>query len=144
MAHAAPDEPEHGADNTKPQQNGDLSDGRNLAIKKSDKEKDKATGDNFRLDGGERVKISGVTCKSDGSGSYGKWRLHEGLPDKEEGHQAAPAAGPVGFSQKNISATGFGHSGAEFGPDEAIESGEERAREPGDERLRSAHGFDDQ
>src|ERR1700675_1296381 len=90
------------------------------------------------------MEISGVARKADGSGSDGEGRLAEGLPDEEERHQASPAAGAVGFAKKDVGAAGFGHGGAEFGPDETIESGEERAGKPGDEGLRAAHGFDDE
>src|SRR5208283_159012 len=90
------------------------------------------------------MKISGVACKADGSGGDGERGLDEGLPDEEERHEAAPAAGAVGFAKEDVSAAGFGHGGAEFGPDEAVEGGEKRAGEPGDEGLRAAHGFDDE
>ena len=90
------------------------------------------------------MEITGVTREADGSGSDGERRLNKGLPDEEEGHQAAPAAGAVGFAKEDVGAAGFGHGGAEFGPDEAVERGEERAGEPGDEGLRAAHGFDDE
>jgi len=90
------------------------------------------------------MEIAGVASEADGGGSDGERRLNEGLPDEEERHQASPAAGAVGFAKEDISAAGFGHGGAEFGPDEAVESGEKRAGEPGDEGLGAAHGFDDE
>src|ERR1700722_5488336 len=90
------------------------------------------------------MKVSGIAREADGSRSDGERRLDEGLPDKEEGHQASPAAGAVGFAEEDVGAAGFGHGGAEFGPDEAIEGGQERAGKPGNEGLRAAHGFDDQ
>ncbi len=92
----------------------------------------------------ERMEISSIAREADGSGSYGERGLDEGLPDEEEGHQASPAAGAVGFAKKHVGAAGFGHGGAEFGPDEAVERGKQRAGQPRDEGLRAAHGFDDQ
>ena len=90
------------------------------------------------------MEVSGVTRKSDGSGSNGERRLDESLPDEEERHQASPAAGAVGFAEENVGAARLGHGGAEFGPDEAVERGEESAGEPGNEGLWAAHGFDDE
>jgi len=90
------------------------------------------------------MKVSGITGKADGGGSNRERRLDERLPDEEKGHEAAPAAGTVGFAKENIGAAGFGHGGAELGPDETVECGEKRAGEPGDKGLRPAHGFDDE
>src|SRR5882672_4446664 len=90
------------------------------------------------------MEISGIARETDGSRRDGKRGLNKGLPDEEEGHQAAPAAGAVGFAEEDVSAAGLGHGGAKFGPDEAVERGEKRAGEPGDEGLRAAHGFDDE
>src|SRR5579859_7427909 len=90
------------------------------------------------------MKITSVTRETDGGGSYRKRSLNKSLPDEQEGHQATPAAGAVGFTEEDVGAACLGHGGAEFGPDEAIERGEERAGEPGDEGLRAAHGLDDQ
>ena len=90
------------------------------------------------------MKIACVAREADGGGGDGEWRLNKGLPDEEEGHQASPAAGAVGFAKEDVGAPGFRHGGAEFGPDETIKRGEKRAGEPGDEGLRAAHGFDDE
>src|SRR5229473_984575 len=90
------------------------------------------------------MQISGVAREANGSGSDGKRRLNEGLPDEEERHQAPPAARAIGFAKEDVGAAGFGHGGAELGPDEAIERGEKSAGEPGDEGLRAAHGLDDE
>src|SRR5260370_22794481 len=88
------------------------------------------------------MEIASVAREADGRRSDGKRGLDKGLPDEEEGHQASPAAGAIGFAKEDVSAAGFGHGGAEFGPDESVEGGEESAGEPGNEGLRDAHGFD--
>src|ERR1700739_2900078 len=90
------------------------------------------------------MKIACVAREADGGGSDGERGLDEGLPDEEERHEASPAAGAVGFAKEDVSAAGLGHGGAEFGPDEAVESGEERAGQPGNEGLAAAPGFDDE
>src|SRR6266436_10448696 len=90
------------------------------------------------------MEIASVAREADGGGSDRERSLDEGLPDEEEGHQASPAAGAVGFAEENVGAADFGHGGAEFGPDESVEGGEESAGEPGNEGLWAAHGFDDE
>src|SRR5258708_7744417 len=89
------------------------------------------------------MEIASVAREADGRGSDGERGLDEGLPDEEEGHQASPAAGAIGFAKEDVGAAGFGHGGAEFGPDESVEGGEKSAGEPGNEGLWAAHGFDD-
>src|SRR5215472_191 len=144
VADAAPDEPEHGADDADPEEHGDFPNSGDFPVKENDEENHQAAGDDLGLPPIQGMKITRVTREADGGGSNGKRRLHKGLPDKEEGHEASPAAGAVGFAEKDISAAGLGHGGAEFGPDEAVERGEQRTGQPGDERLRAAHGFNDQ
>src|SRR6267378_4724400 len=90
------------------------------------------------------MEIASVAREADGRGSDGERGLDESLPDEEEGHQTSPAAGTIGFAKEDVSAACFGHGGAEFGPDEAVEGGEESACEPGNEGLWAAHGFDDE
>src|SRR5260221_2442114 len=142
VANAAPDEPEHGADDTDPEEHGDFSDGGNFPVKKDHKKNYQAAGDGFGLPECKRMEISGIARETDGSGSDGERGLDKGLPDEEEGHQTSPAARAVGFAKEDIGAAGLGHGGAEFGPDEAIERGEKRASEPRDEGLRAAHSPD--
>src|SRR5882757_739551 len=90
------------------------------------------------------MEIASVAREADGGGSDREGSLDEGLPDEEEGHQTSPASGAIGFTKEDVSAAGFGHGGAEFGPDESVEGGEESACEPGNEGLWAAHGFDDE
>src|SRR5882724_5421922 len=131
VANAAPDEPEHGADDTDPEEHGDFSDGGNFPVEEDHKENYQAAGDGFGLPERKRMEISGIARETDGSGSDGERGLDKGLPDEEERHEASPAARAVGFAKEDIGATGFGHGGTEFGPDEAVESGEKSASEPG-------------
>src|SRR5271169_6327297 len=125
MAYAAPDQPEHCADHADPEQYGDFPDGGDLAIEQDDQENHEAAGDAFGFKFRQRMEIARITRESDGSGSDRKGSLHERLPDKKEGHQAAPAAGAIGLAQKHVGSASLGHGGAKFGPDEAIESSQE-------------------
>src|SRR5258705_12389420 len=88
------------------------------------------------------MEIASVAREADGGGSDREGSLDKGLPDEEERHEAAPAAGAIGFAEENVGAARFGHGGAEFGPDESVEGGEESAGEPGNEGLWAAKGFD--
>lgn len=65
------------------------------------------------------------------------------MEDEKEGEEAARGAGVDG-AQEAVGATGFGHGGAEFGPDEAVTEGEERAEDPAEHGLRAAHGGEEE
>ena len=124
VANATPDQPEQGSDDTDPEQDGNFPDGGDLAIQKGNQQKNETAGDYFCLNDGERVQVSGVARKANGSGSNRKRSLHKSLPDKEERHQTPPAAGAVGFAEEHIGAAGSGHGGTELRPDEAVERGQ--------------------
>ena len=109
VANSSPDQPEHGADNTDPEKNGDFADGLNAAVKKNDQENDQAAGNGFGLPASQRMEITGVAREADRGRSNGKRSGHKDLPDKQERHHAAPAAGPVGFAQEYVGAACFGH-----------------------------------
>src|SRR5271157_302843 len=49
VANAAPDEPEHGADDAEPEEDGDFADGGDFAVEENDEKNDQAAGDGFGL-----------------------------------------------------------------------------------------------
>src|SRR5580700_9531429 len=112
VANASPDEPEHRADDADPKQNGNFADGGDFAVEKNHQKNHQAAGNGFGLPERERMKIACVAREADGGGSNGEWCLDECLPDEEEGHEAAPAAGAIGFAKEDVGAAGFGHGGA--------------------------------
>src|SRR5690242_13776561 len=142
MACTSPDQPEKSADNARPEEDGDFADGGDAPIKQNDKEEDQTAGDCFGLQCGERMEVSSVASKTDGSRSDGKRSLHKSLPNEQERHQTAPAPGAVCFAQKDVGSAGARHGCAQFRPDKGIECSQSRASDPGDKSLRPAHGFD--
>src|SRR5690348_5004764 len=142
MACTSPDQPEKSADNARPEEDGDFADGGDAPIKQNDKEEDQTAGDGFGLQRGERMEISSVTSKTDGSRSDGKRSLHKSLPNEQERHQTAPTSGAVCFAQKDVGSACARHGCAQLRPDKGVECGQGRSSDPGDESLRPAHRFD--
>ena len=127
MTQAAPDKPQHRAHNSEPEQNRDFSDGRNAAIKKDDEKDNQSAGKGASLPAAERIEILGVIGETDRGGGDGERGLNQGLPNKEEGHEASPTRGAVSLTQKNVCTSRLRHGRAEFRPDKSIQSGEQRA-----------------
>src|SRR6202022_3438847 len=116
----------------------------NLAIEQDDKKNYQSTGNGFRLQGCERMKIACITSETDGRGCNRQRGLHKRLPDEKEGHQVAPFTGPVAFAKENVGAARFRHCGPQFRPDKNAQSGKECAGQPGNQSLGTAHSLDDE
>src|SRR5260370_12821757 len=114
MRGATPDEPQNRAHNADPEKKRDFSDGSNAAIEQDHKQNYERAGDRFLSIFSKRVEIRSVLRETDGAGSEAQGSLNQRLPDEQEGHQSAHAAGAVGFAKENVATPGKRHSRAQF------------------------------
>ncbi len=89
---------------------------------------------------GEEGCVLGEADRSAGDGERGG---EDELEDEEEGEEAAEGAGIDG-AEEAVGSSGFGHGGAELGPDEAVAEGERGAADPAEHSLGAAHGGEEQ
>ncbi len=139
MGNSAANQPEHRADHADPQQHGYFSNGGDAPVQQDHQQHDHCAGDGLLLVRGKGMQVAGVLRKSDGARRDYEWRLNQCLPHDEKRHQAAPPAGTVSFTQKNITAAGAWQRGAQFRPHKSIEKREDRSGGPREQGLRPAH-----